>query len=66
MVPTSPEGPAGAYGYWMQPAADGRTGLLFPGYWMTSYSVSLEKMLADRDSFKFHGRCRSLVIAYSC
>jgi hypothetical protein len=37
MVPTSPGGPAGAYGYWMQPAADGRTWLLFPGYWMASY-----------------------------
>jgi hypothetical protein len=25
MVPTSVGGPAGAYGYWMQPAADDRT-----------------------------------------
>jgi hypothetical protein len=31
MVSTSPGGSAGAYGYWMQPIADGCTGLLFSG-----------------------------------
>jgi hypothetical protein len=30
MVPASPGGSAGAYGYWVQPAADGYSGLLFP------------------------------------
>jgi hypothetical protein len=29
MVSTSPGGSVGAYGYWMQPIADGCTGLLF-------------------------------------
>jgi hypothetical protein len=30
-------GPAGYYGYWMQPSAQSHAGLLFPGYWMASY-----------------------------
>jgi hypothetical protein len=33
----APEGSAGGYGYWMQPAADGCSGLLFSGYWVAAY-----------------------------
>jgi hypothetical protein len=29
--------PAGYYGYWMQPNLEGRTRLLFPGYWMAAH-----------------------------
>nr|XP_051185830.1 uncharacterized protein LOC127299826 [Lolium perenne] len=34
---SAPVGPAGYYGYWMQPAPGGHSGLLFPGYWMASH-----------------------------
>lgn len=37
MVSLAPGGSAGAYGYWMQPAVVGCSGLLFPGYWMAAY-----------------------------
>ncbi|KAK1677033.1 hypothetical protein QYE76_037881 [Lolium multiflorum] len=30
-------GPTGYFGYWVQSAAQGRSGLLFPGYWMAAH-----------------------------
>jgi hypothetical protein len=38
MVLYPPGGSAGPYGYWLQPAPDGCLGLLFLGYWMTTYT----------------------------
>jgi hypothetical protein len=37
MVLPPPGGSAGAYGYWLQPNADGCSRLLFPGYWVAAY-----------------------------